>query len=84
MAGHDRTSGTGIRSQIGQRATEGAGSITKQFPAPPPQSGAGTNPSRRGVRIAAGRPGGLQEGWPAALSRRAATNVSDTPMVMGI
>lgn len=67
-----RTSGTGIRNQVGQRATEGAGPITIHS-LPPTTSGAGSNPRRGAAHLAAGGPGRLQEGWPDALSRRAAT-----------
>ena len=58
---------------LGQRPTEGPSPITTMVPCPPPQSGAGTNPSRGAVRVAAGRPGRPQEGWPDARGHRAAT-----------
>jgi excisionase family DNA binding protein len=55
---------------LGQRPTEGPRSITTIVPCPPPQPGAGTNPSRGAGRVAAGRPGRLQEGWPDARGHR--------------
>src|SRR6185503_11126330 len=72
LAGDGRTHGTGIRREPGEGSTESARPINTQFPAPP-TSGAGKYPSRGAVHIAAGGPGRLQEGWPDALSRRAAT-----------
>jgi hypothetical protein len=53
---------TAVRGALGQRPTEGPGSITISRSLPPTKSGAGTNPSRGAGRIAAGRPGGLLEG----------------------
>jgi hypothetical protein len=69
---YGRTHGTGIRREPGEGSTESARPINTQFPAPA-TSGAGINPSRGAVHIAAGKPGRLQEGGTDALSRRAAT-----------
>lgn len=53
---------TAVRGSLGQRPTEGPGSITIIRSLPPTKSGAGANPSREAGRVAAGRPGGLLEG----------------------
>jgi hypothetical protein len=55
---------------LGQRPTEGFSPITTRVPCPPPPSGAGTNPGRGAGRVAAGRPGRPQEGWPDARGHR--------------
>ncbi len=60
---------TAVWGALGQRPIEGPSPITTMVPCPPPQSGAGMNSSRGAGRIAAGRPGRLQEGPLDALSR---------------
>lgn len=60
---------TAVWGALGQRPTEGPRPITTMVPCPPPQSRAGTNPSRGAGQVATGGPGSLQEGPLDALSR---------------
>jgi len=69
LDGYGARASAAVWGSLGQRPTEGPSPITTRIPCLSPQSGAGTAPSRGAVRVAAGRPGRPQEGWPDALSR---------------